>query len=215
MINVQFIGRYTGTNFQTNFGLAVDPANAVLGDSFPNLLGVPQGPPDNRQGTVVAGAGDTIIIFAWDGVSLDVNGAQEPDFDEMQLATALVAGVSTQVDVGAGNIPNNTTQNGNVRVERDSDGNYDLIPYDSHDGDRYYEIVGTAPSAAGIGNNAYRSPVDKVSITGTETFAAVYSDPPTPYGITVLRGSNNPLKPFNGSGTFGPFSVNAVRTSDA
>ena len=214
VINNQFIGIYTGTNFQTNFGLAVDPGNAVLGDLFPNLLGVNQGPPDNRQGTVNAAAGDTIIIFAWDGVATDVNGAPEPDFNEMTLATALIAATSTQVDVGAGNIPNNTPQNGNLRVERDSDGNYDLIPYDSHDGDRYFEIVGTAPSAAAISNNAYRSPVDKVSITGTETFSAVYSDPPSDFGITVLRGSNNPIKPFNGSASFGPFNVNATRIDD-
>ena len=77
--------------------------------------------------------GDVVTCYPWDGSTFDINGNAEPDYNEQTLATALVAASSTQVDVGTGNIPDNTPQIGYVRVERDSDNNLDLIPYDSHD----------------------------------------------------------------------------------
>ena len=140
----------------------------------------------------------------------------------MALDTALTQGVSTQIDVGAGNLKNNTPQTGYCRVERDSDGYQALIEYDSHDGDRYFEIVGTAPFAAGIGNTVMRAPVDKeMTAAGAASYTAVYTAPPTQMVLKVQNGytavKNGPIKPFIAKPIFGAsgFSVGAVRTSDA
>ena len=217
VINNQFAGVYTGANFQTNFGIAIDPTDAVVGDIFPNLLGVNQLPPNNQLGVVGAlVAGDYVNVYAWDGVAVDVNGDPAPNVTEQALAIALTAGVSTVVNVGAGNIPLNTPQVGNIRIERDSDGNYDKVPYASHDGDDEYTLVGTAPSAAAIANNVYRSPIDLVTTGTQESYTAVYGGTPDDWGITVRRGSNGPIKTFKGSAEFGAtgFNVNAQRITD-
>ena len=129
-INNQFVGAYTGTNYQTNFGIAIDPTDAIAGDSFPNLLEVTISPPDNRSGTVTnLVAGDRVTVYPWDGVSTDVNGDALPTFGEMTITAGVTGGVSTSLVVGAGNIPANTPAAGFLRLERDSDGNYDLLEY--------------------------------------------------------------------------------------
>jgi hypothetical protein len=222
-INNQFVGVYTGTNYQTNFGISIDPSDAIVGDKYPDLDGGEQEPPNNQDGEVTGlKEYDTVTCYPWDGSSYDVNNDPEPDYDEMALATALVAATSTQVDVGAGNIPDNTPQIGNLRVERDSDGNMDLIPYDSHDGSRYFEIVGTAPSNAAISNDVMRAPIDKeMSADGTASFTAVKGAGSTQFVITVRNGytalRNGPIKVAKSTATFGAsgFSVPASRISDA
>jgi hypothetical protein len=221
-INNQFIGNYTGTNDACNFGISVAVANALLGDSYPDLDGGVQGPPDNQNGVVTGGKKwDTITCYPWDGSSLDINNDPEPDYDEMALATALVAATSTQVDVGSGNIPDNTPQLGWLRVERDSDGNMDLIEYDSHDGDRYFEIVGTAPSNAAISNDVMRAPIDEeLTADGDVSFQAVKGAGSTQYVITVRNGytalRNGPIKVAKATATFGAtgFEVPISRISD-
>lgn len=220
VVNIQFIGAYTGTAYNpANFGMAVNTSDAIAADLFTDLLGVNQAPPDNQTGTVKDGvAGDYVTVYAYDGSAVDVNGNPEPDFNEMTLATALT-GSSTQVDVGAANIPDNTPQIGNVRVARDSDGEFDLIPYDSHDGSAIFEIVGTAPGAAAIGNNVFRAPIDRVwATTGVdETYTAVFSGTPNSWAVSLLRGGVAPIKPFKGSASFGAtgFTAAAQRITDA
>lgn len=222
-INNQFVGVYTGTNFQTNFGIGIDPTDAVVGDKFPDLIGGIQEPPNNQQGLVTGlKAYDTVTIYPWDGASLDVNGDAEPDFNEMVLAVALVAGVTTVVDVGTGNIPDNTPASGFLRVERNSDGNFDLLEYSAHDGDDEFTLVGTAPHAADIGNSVMRAFIDQeMPADGTATYTAVKGTSSTQVAITVKNGytavRNGPLKVFKSTSTFGAtgFSVGAVRTSDA
>lgn len=222
-INNQFVGVYTGTNYQTNFGIGIDDTDAIVGDKFPDLDGAIQEPPNNQQGQVTGlQQYDTVTCYPWDGASFDVNGDEEPDFNEMALATALVAASSTQIDVGIGNIPDNTPQAGGVRVQRDSDNNHDLIPYDSHDGDRYFEIVGTAPSNAQIGNDAMRAFIDEeMTGAGTASYTAVKGVGSTQVAVTVKNGytalRNGPIKVAKSTATFGAagFSVPASRISDA
>ena len=215
-INNTYVGVFTGTNFQTNFGIAADPSDAIAGDAFPDLLGDIQNPPDNQTGVVGnLIAGDYITVFPWDGSSLDVNGDPEPDFDNMALAVALT-GASTIVDVGTGNIPDNTPQTGVVRVARDSDGQIEHLPYASHDGDDEFTLVGTAPSAANIGNNAMVGALDQVATASSHNYVAVKGAGNTNHVITVKRGGVNPIKPSIQTATFGAagFSVNAARTPD-
>jgi len=221
-VNNQFIGVYTGSNYQTNYGLAIDPSDAIVGDKFPNLLGNVIEPPDSRQGVVTGlKLGDTVTVYPWDGSSLDINGNEEPNYNEMLLAVALVAGGTTVVNVGTGNIPKNTPASGYLRIERNSDGNVDLVEYASHDGDDEFTLVGTAPSAASIGNDVMRAFLDKEMIAdGSASFTAVKDGAvSTPCAITVKNGytpaKNGPIKVFKTNATFGGFSVGAVRTTDA
>lgn len=215
-INNQFWGLYTGTNHQTNFGLGLNATDGIVGDKFPNLLGVIQGPPDNRTGAVTSVlAGDTVTVYPWNGSATDINGDALPTFAEATLTTALVAGVSTAAIVSA--IPDNTPPDGFLRIQRDSDGNTDLVQYDSYSG-LTYQLTGTAPSAAGIGNEVMRAFVDVETITTQESFTAVYASP-MQVAITVLNGNgagqNGPIKPYKTTATFGAFSVAASRISDA
>lgn len=222
-INNTFWGIYTGSNHQPNYGLSLDPTDAVVGDIMVNLLGAQQLPPNNQSGVVTGGfLGDTITCYPWDGAATDVNGDAEPDFNEMVLSLALTSGVSTVVDVGTGNIPTNTPASGFLRIERDSDNNLDLVEYASHDGDDEFTLVGTAPSNASISNTVMRAFVDEeLTSTGNVSFTAVYGAPDTQVVFKVQNGytavKNGPLKPQPGTATFGStgFTASVTRTSDA
>lgn len=217
-VNNQFIGVFTGSNFQTNFGLAIDPTDAIVGDKLRNLLDTDQEPPNNQQG-VVAGLeiGDVVTCYPWDGASTDSNGDALPTYAETTLDVALVAGVTTTVDVGT--IPDNTPASGYLRIERDSDGNFDLVEYASYTGS-VYTLVGTAPSAAAIGNNVMRAFIDAEVASGTSlSYTAVKGATSTQVAISVKNGGtlNGPIKPYPTTATFGSggFSVTASRISDA
>jgi len=217
-VNNQFVGSYTGTNFNpANFGIAIDPTDAIAGDSFTNLLEVTISPPDNRTGTVTnLVIGDRVSVYPWDGATLDVNGDAEPDFNEMVTTALVTGGVSTSVVVGASNIPNNTPATGFLRLERDSDGNYDLLEYSAWTNTTgTFTLVGTAPNTATIGNNLMRAFIDKVAASTSEAYTATYTGPGQQVAITVRRGgSPNPIKTFKTTTTFGSFSVQTVRTPD-
>lgn len=216
VINNQFIGNYTGSAYNpANFGVAINATDAIAADLFTDLLGANQQPPNNQQGTVTGGeAGDYVTVYPWDGATTDVNGQPEPNFDEMALTTALVAGVSTTAIVNA--IPINTPAAGYLRIERDSDGEYDLVQYSSWTGSTF-TLVGTAPSAAAISNNVMRAFIDRTwSTTGVpETYTAVQTGS-NQVVVSLLRGGVLPIKPFKGSATFGAtgFTVAAQRIAD-
>lgn len=218
-INNQYIGVYTGTNYQTNFGIGLDATDGIVGDKFPNLVGATQEPPNNQTGLVEGlEIGDSVTVYPWNGVATDVNGDPLPTFAEMTLAVGLT-GASTDLDVGTGNIPDNTPATGFLRVERDSDNNLDLIEYSAHDGDKLYTLVGTAPSVATIGNTVMRALIDKVTAGTSESYTALFGPGSTQVAIRVLNGSgvNGPIKPAKATGTFGSggFSVSVNREDDS
>lgn len=216
VINNQFVGVFTGADFQTNLGISLDPSDATAGDRLRNLLNVVQAPPNNQQGQVTGGAaGDYIAVYPWDGAALDVNGFPEPNFNEMALTTALVGGSSTTAIVNA--IPANTPAAGFLRIERDSDGEFDRVQYSSWTG-LTFTLVGTAPSAAAIGNDVFRALIDRAwATTGVpESYTAVQTGS-NAVAITLRRGGVNPIKTFKGSATFGAagFIAAVQRISDA
>lgn len=221
-INNQFVGSYTGTNYNpVNFGIAIDPSDAIAGDQFTNLLTVTIQPPDNRSGAVTnLVVGDYVTVYPYDGVATDVNGDAEPDFNEMTLASALTAGVSTTVDVGAGNVPANTPSAGFLRIQRDSDDNLDLLEYTSVNTTSGVFTLGgsttTAPSNAAIANTVMRALIDEAVTSGTQLSYSAQFTVANNVAITVRRGgSPNPIKTFKTTASFGAFSVQAVRTPDA
>lgn len=221
-INNQYIGVYTGTNFQSNFGIAIDATDAIVGDKLPNLLGATQEPPNNQTGLVTGlKEGDAITCYPWDGAATDVNGDALPTFGEMVVTNTALTTASTQIDVGTGNIPNNTPSAGFLRVERNSDNNLDLIEYSAHDGDAIFTLVGTAPSAAALANTVMRALIDETVpvATTTASFTAVYGAPAMSVALVVRNGGvvNGPIKPGPATSSFGTggFSVGASRITDA
>lgn len=219
-INNQFAGVYTGTNFQSNHGISIDTSDAVVGDKYPALDATIQEPPNNQQGKLTgAKAYDTVMIYPWNGSSYDLNGDPEPLYAETTLTTALVAASSTTAVVAA--IPDNTPASGFLRIERDSDNNVDLVEYSSYTG-LTYTLVGTAPSAAAIGNNVMRALVDKeMTADGDATYTAI-KGAGTTQCVTIIKngygaGKNGPIKPAFATATFGAsgFAVPASRISDA
>ncbi len=222
-INNQWWGVYTGSAHQPNFGIGLDSSDATKDDLMTNLLGASQSPPDNQIGAVTdLKLGDTVTVYPYDGSSTDANGDPEPNYDEQALAVALTSGVSTVVNVGAGNIPERTPQAGFLRIEQDSDSNLILVEYDSHDEDDEYQIVGTSPITAAISNTVMRALIDEErSADGNSSYTAKYEGTSEQVVIKVQNGytavKNGPLKPFITTAAFGSggFSVKAVRTSDA
>lgn len=221
-INNQWVGGFTGSDFQTNFGIGLQAADATVNDKLLNLLDVSQSPPNNQQGSVTAMlAGDYVTVYPWDGSTLDVNGDAAPQVDQMAITAGVTGGVSTTVVVGAGNIPDNTPVAGFLRLERDSDGQYDLLEYTSITaGTGTFNLGGstpTAPNTATIGNNLMCAYIDKVTTATSASFTAVKGASSPQMAISVRRGGVNPIKTFKTTATFGTggFSVGAVRTSDA
>jgi len=222
-INNQYMGVYTGTNFQTNFGIAIDPLNAILGDLNRNLADTQQGVPDNQQGVVGnLQEGDVVTVYPWDGSTLDANGDRAPFYAETTITATVTGGVSTTIAAAA--IPDNTPSAGFLRLERDSDGNFDLIEYVSYSG-LTYTLGGstpTVPNTATSGNNLMRAFIDAVVAVAGPTqlsYTAVKGAGNTNVAIKVRNGGtlNGPIKPNPINATFGAtgFNVNATRISDA
>ena len=216
-VNSQFPGSYTGSNYNPmNFGIAIDPSDAIAGDSFTNLLETTIAPPDNRSGTVTnLSIGDYVTVYPWDGTTTDVNGDAEPDFNEMVATTTITGGVSTSVVVGAGNIPANTPAAGYIRVERDSDGNYDLLEYSAWTNTTgTFTLVGTATNTCTTPFNVFRALIDRVATATSHSYTATYTTP-NDVAVTVRRGGVTPIKTFKTTAEFGAFSISTIRTPDS
>lgn len=219
VVNTQYVGGFTGTNWNTNFGIGIATANAIANDKLLDLLGVNGEPPNNQVGAITGLDADYYVTCApWDGSTNDAAGDPLPTFGEMLLGIALT-GASTIVDVGTGNIPDNTPQAGFLRIQRDSDDELDRLEYVSHDGDDEFTLGGstpTAPSAAAIGNTVMRSPIDEVAGGASVSFTAVLGTPEQ-FTITAKRGGTvSPIKPAKATATFGAtgFDVNLQAQSD-
>ena len=216
VINTAFVGVYTGANYQTSYGITVDVTDAIAGDLLRDLLDVQQQPPNNQTGLITGLESDYYITcYPWDGAATDAAGDPEPNFNEMTLSIALT-GASTIVDVGTGNIPDNTPGAGWLRIERDSDNELDLVEYSSHDGDDEFTLVGTAPGAAAISNTVMRALVDNVAGATSDSYTAIVGTPEQ-VAITARRGGTlAPIKPAKATATFGAggFTVNIQAQSD-
>ena len=215
-INNQFVGLYTGTNFQTNFGIGIQPADAVLGDLNLNLLGVQQGVPNNQTGEITGVVvGDRATVYPWDGSTLDANGDAVPDFDQMTLDVALTGVAETSVDVNA--IPDNTPASGQLRISLNS-GVRRLVSYTSFTGS-VFTIPATDFSGdnASIGNGTMIAYIDETATATTVSYTAIKGAGNTQVTATVRRGDNQPIVPFKANPIFGNngFSVGAIRNSDA
>jgi len=222
-INNQFVGVYTGTNFQTNFGIGIESADAILGDLNRNLADVQQGVPNNQSGLVTnLLAGDRVWCYDWDGATTDSNGDAVPRWDQLSN-DALLNGAAVATIVVTEAIPADTPQVGALRVTND-EGIRVLIPYSSWATSTF--TLTAAYNFSGTGVND--------SVAATNDIAIAYLDQTVPAATTqlsftgifasnrqmavrVLRGDNNPIVPFKTNPIFtaSGFNVAAGRISDA
>lgn len=224
-INNQFVGLYTGSNFQTNFGIGIESADAVLGDLNRNLLDVQQGVPDNQQGVVGnLRAGDEVTVYPWDGSTLDPNGDAVPEVDQLAVGTTLSGAAETELVI-SGAIPDNTPQVAWLRIVSDA-GISRRVAYSSHDGTDTFTFTAaedfsgdnaTAANDAMIGYIDFTETVGTDGSPGSESYTAVKGAGTTQVTATVRRGSNSPIVPFKSNPIFGVtgFNVSAGRISDA
>lgn len=220
-INNQFVGVYTGTNFQTNFGIGIEAADAILGDLNRNLADVQQGVPNNQSGVVTnLVVGDRVWAYDWDGVTFDVNGDAVPNFDQFATSGTLNGAAVTSVSISV-TIPSDTPASGQIRITND-EGIVVLIPYTSFSGSTFtipaYNFSGTGVNdSVTSGNDLAIAYLDETVTVGTQaSFTAIYNAD-RQMAVRVLRGDNNPIVPFKTNPVFTAtgFNVAAGRISDA
>ncbi len=212
-INNQFMGIFTGTNFQTNFGIGIDVSDSILNDINLNLANVGQGPPDNQLGIVNGTIGDYVTAYPFDGSTLDANGDATPTFAEMVTVSPVLVSGSTSIVVDA--IPDNTPPSGFLRVERDSDNELVLIEYSSQDEVDTFTLVGTFGEDGAIGNTVMRALLDEEMTSGQSTYTAIF-DSSEQVAVTLRRGGGAAIVPGKVNPTYGStgFEVTPGRVSD-
>jgi len=214
VINNNWIGLFTGSAFQTNYGIALDNDIANSDDIFIDLADTQQAPPNNQTGIVRnLVSGDYVIVLPYDGVATDANGDPEPDFNQMAVNGALTAG-STSVVVDA--IPDNTPQVGKVLLDNGT--TFITLPYTSHDGSTTFTLSGTVGESISDNADAMVGYVAQVATATSHSYTAVYGGTPNQVIAKVVRGSSQGslIKPSYQTPSFGTsgFDVSANRQPD-
>jgi hypothetical protein len=220
------IGLYTGTNFQTNFGIGIDVSDAILGDLNRNLLDVQQGVPNNQSGVITnLLAGDRVWVYSWDGITTDANGDAVPEWDQLSN-DALLNGATVTTIVVTEAIPSDTPQTGGLRVTND-EGIRVLIPYESWatstftiDTTAYpsgYDFSGSGVNdSVAATNDICIAYLDQTATTTSHSFTAIYNTD-RQMASRVLRGDNGPIVPSPAEPIFAStgFSIAAGRIDDS
>jgi len=205
-----FLGQSTGSAIIGGFGVGVQASDLTKNDKVFDLIGVQQTPPNLVTFTVYG------LVSGQDRVLVTNSQASTIDWSQMTLNTALTAINETAVDVGTGNIPADTPQTGNLRIELDS-GIYRLVPYLSHNSDDVFTIAATDFSGdeAAATNNVFISYIDKLADAATAIFQVVYALDRTLF-VRVRDGGATPIKTFETTAGLSDAggSATANRTSD-
>lgn len=218
-VSPEFIGSFTGSNILGAFGIGVQPADAVVGDSYTDLLAAVNNPPNNVTFTVggLVSGEDRVLVTNEDG-------AGGLDYTQLTLQTSLVGAAETAVVCTTG-IPSDTPPSGVVRVELDS-GIYKYQPYDSISTttitndtfdistlNNYTGDNATAPANVFIGY------IDKLAAGATESFTVVFNALRTLFVRVRDGGTAGDLEGIRTFETTGDLTstgggVTAIRTSD-
>jgi hypothetical protein len=206
-----FLGQSTGSALIGAFGIGVEAADLTKDDKLFDLTNTLQVPPNTVTFTVygLVSGEDRVMVANADGANID--------FNQMTLATTLNGAGVTQVDVGIGNIPTDTPQTGNLRIELDT-GIYRLVPYTAHDSSRYFTIGSTDftdPNDATTGNDVFLGYIDKLAAATSENFQLIYNADRTLF-VRVRDGGSTPIKTFETTAglSTGGGSATAIRTTD-
>jgi hypothetical protein len=208
-----FLGSYVGTLIG-GFGVGIDSDDLTSSDTVTDLDGDINTPPNNVTWTLGGlVAGDRILVGPKD------SGASNFDFDQMTLNATLNGASETVVDVGTGNIPDNTPASGTLRVTLD-DGRIRYVVYDSHDGDDEFTLNSgyvdwQDPDDATSGNAVMVSYIDKAAASDEEAYTTIYSSAQTLW-VRVRDGGASPIKTYEAQSSLGATggSATASRISD-
>lgn len=208
-----FLGSYVGTLIG-GFGVGVDSDDLTSSDTVTDLDGDINTPPNNVTWTLSGlVAGDRVLVGPKDT-------GDDFEFDQMTLAVTLNGATETVVDVGTGNIPDNTPAAGTLRVTLD-DGRIRYVEYDSHDGDDEFTLDSgyvdwQDPDDATLGNSVMLSYIDKAAATDEESYTTIYTSPQTLW-VRVRDGGGTPIKTYEGQSSLSSTggAATASRISDA
>ena len=205
-----FIGSFVGSLIG-GFGLGVDKDDLSFPDTVTDLDGDVNSAPNNvtwyLYGLVI---GDRVLVGPKDT-------GDAFDFDQMTLNTGLNS-TTTIVDVGTGNIPDNTPTSGVLRITLD-DGRIKRVPYTSHDGDDEFTIPSTDftdPEDAIATNGVMLAYLDLAATSSTESYTVKYESAQD-LRVRVRDGGGTPIKTYEANSSLGSTggSATASRISDA
>lgn len=212
-ISPVFLGQSTGSAIIGGFGVGIEAADLTQNDKVFDLTNTLRTPPNNQQFIVygLVSGEDRVLVTNASGGGID--------FDQMLIATELDDVAEVQVDVGAANIPADTPQTGNLRIQLVS-GIYRLVPYTAHDGNRYFTIASTDFSGdhAPVGQNVFLGYIDKLATSSQESVTLKYASNRTMF-VRVRDGeisSEGPIKTYETTALFGTGggSATASRIAD-
>lgn len=202
-------GNYTGSWIGTK-GAAQAVADVSNTDSFIDLLGVSQSPP-NLQSVTVGGmviAEDRVVL----GKSLDGTSINKAEY-AADAGNNLGDGTIV-VTASIANVPNA----GYVRIDNGAGGE-DSYKYSSYSGTTFTLDAVTLTQNYTAAADVYPLVFDNAAAATSESSTWIYTADTLLAGQVVDDGSTNntPTVPFplNGSFTSGGFSVNIVRQADA
>jgi hypothetical protein len=204
VVSVPPIGASTGTNIKGAYGVGIEEADLVAGDTLIDLTGTANNAPNNVSfdvnGLNITGDADYVLVGPDSGGALDTA--------QMTLAVTLSGATETQVNVGAGNIPVDTPATGTIRIERNS-GEFTRHAYTAIDGtNAFFTIASTSfttDNATMTTNNVFISYIDKVAASTTESFNTVFNA--TRALRVIVRNGGvtgpNPIVPIDIAGSLG------------
>jgi hypothetical protein len=210
-VSTPFIGVSTGSALIGAYGVGLEAADTQASDTFFDLSNTQITPPNNVTFTVSG------LVSGEDRVLVTNDDSGAIDFDQMTLGTTLSGGTETTVNVGTGNIPDDTPSSGILRIELD-DGSYRRVAFTSQDGDDEFTIGSTdftGANEATAGNNVFIAYIDELASGTTATFTTVYDTDRTLF-VRIRDGGTTPIKTFESTGVLGSSggSATAIRTSD-
>lgn len=224
-IATPFCGASTGSSLIGSYGFCLEKLDLSAADKVFDLTNTPRTPPNNVINSVtgLAAGEDRVLIAPWDGVTLDDDDNPAIQKDQLSLAVALTTDDITSVVVTEA-IPHGTpAPAGTIRVT-DNNGFERRLEYSAvNAGTKTFTISSTdgqedfAGVNADIGNDVYITYIDKLAVSGTESFTAVHSAGEDDLVVIVRDGGATPIKEFVSAWTFKATgqTISAIRTTDA
>ena len=215
-ISKPFVGQSTGSALIGSYGLSLETADLAVNDTVFDLTNTAYNPPNNVTFTVSG-------LVSGEDYVLVTNDSSGINFTQMALATALTGAAETTVDVGLGNIPQDTPASagttGGIRIER-NDGLYSLHRYTAYDAGRQNFTIPShnfSTNNASIANDVFISYIDKLAGAASEQFQCVYNAPRTLF-VRVrdggTAGDTEGTKTYEGTGnltsTGGGVTINRI-----
>lgn len=204
-----YFGASTGTSMIGAYGLGVKTTDLTALDKVFDLTNTQLTPPNNVTFTVsgLNSGTDRILVGPSSSGILQVN--------ELALNATLTSATVTSI-VCSSTIPSDTPTSGTIRVLRNS-GIYSRIAYSAFTG-ATFTVTSTDFSTdnATAGNNVFRSLIDKLAGSTSETFTVVYNTNRTLF-VRVRNGTTPTfIKTYESTGslTSAGGSVTVVRTPD-